>query len=300
MFQRRTTREANSHSLLQTDLSKQIYCSTSTPPQCTNDQHLDPSRSTFNALQTVLHVLDHSLLIRIWLETSQRSVSSLSELRHKRQCTRCSSGETCVKSERRDSTLRLGVLEKLEIVQTAFAFCKSTEYGSPASLLLVAVCELDVGVGKRVAESLCSARIIRSHKHLRSFRKFLQSDDWDVQRGRWPFVMRYQRAADTIIQPYHQRNRHDHERVTYASNSASLNILWVSRSTKTSKLLSISCFAVVGVRAERCSYGFFSHRSQIDWRGCTSADVPAEVEEGLMSVSGAELAIASVCLLEKL
>ncbi len=87
--------------------------------------------------------------------------------------------------------------------------------------------------------------------------------------------------------------------MTYASNSASSNILCGSRSTNTSKLLSISVFAVVGVSAERCSNGFFSHRSQMGWRGCVSEEVPAEVEEGLMNVSGAELAMLLVQFVEQ-
>jgi hypothetical protein len=43
----------------------------------------------------------------------------------------------------------------------------------------------------------------------------------------------------------------------------------------TSKLLSKSTLAVVGVKADLCSKGFFSHRNQIGCRGLVSAEVPA-------------------------
>ncbi len=35
------------------------------------------------------------------------------------------------------------------------------------------------------------------------------------------------------------------------------------------------------------------------WRGCVSEEVPAEVEEGLMNVSGAELAMLLVQFVEQ-
>lgn len=71
------------------------------------------------------------------------------------------------------------------------------------------------------------------------------------------------------------------------SKSSSSKILWGSRSTKISKLLSINVLAVVGVRALRCSNGFFSHLSHRGCRGCVSDDVPAAADEGFWSVSDA-------------
>ena len=62
---------------------------------------------------------------------------------------------------------------------------------------------------------------------------------------------------------------------THASNSESSKILWGSLSTKTSKLFSNNVFAVVGVSADRCSKGFFSHLNHIGCLGAASADEEA-------------------------
>ena len=51
----------------------------------------------------------------------------------------------------------------------------------------------------------------------------------------------------------------------------------------TSKLLSKSTLAVVGVKADLCSKGFFSHRNQIGCLGLVSAEVPAWEEEGFVA-----------------
>ena len=70
---------------------------------------------------------------------------------------------------------------------------------------------------------------------------------------------------------------------------------WGSRSTKMSKLLSSSVLAVVGVRADRCSNGFFSHRSQRACRGRVSEEVPDPADEGFWRVSGDCVAAIADC-----
>lgn len=50
----------------------------------------------------------------------------------------------------------------------------------------------------------------------------------------------------------------------------------------TSKLLSSRTLAVVGVKADLCSKGFFSHRNQIGCLGLVSAEVPAWDDEGFV------------------
>jgi hypothetical protein len=51
----------------------------------------------------------------------------------------------------------------------------------------------------------------------------------------------------------------------------------------TSKLLSNNTLAVVGVKADLCSKGFFSHLNQIGCRGLVSAEVPAWDEDGFVA-----------------
>lgn len=61
----------------------------------------------------------------------------------------------------------------------------------------------------------------------------------------------------------------------HASNSSSLKHLILSFSTKISNPLSINVLAVLGVKADRRSCSFFSHRSQRAWWGLVDDEGPA-------------------------
>ena len=137
-------------------------------------------------------------------------------------------------------------------------------------------------------------------RNVRRLGKLLEAQDGHLDRRRGPLVVRHELAPDATWSvrcavPYslrwcrrcvHEQDHGgpDHDRppppsqwhATYASNSSSSKIRCGSRSTKTSKLLSSSVFAVVGVSADRCSNGFFSHRNQMGWRGWVSVEVPAD------------------------
>jgi hypothetical protein len=95
---------------------------------------------------------------------------------------------------------------------------------------------------------------------LRGLGQLLETDDGGINRSRRPLVMRNKGTSNATRQLVIDL---DMGTVAYASNSESSKILWGSRSTLTSKLLSSKTLAVVGVKADLCSKGFFSHRSQM-------------------------------------
>lgn len=153
--------------------------------------------------------------------------------------------------------------------------------------MFVAVGELDVGVRERVTEYSATgvwSGPARRRGDLRRLGKLFEANDGHVDRCAWPFVVGHHLATDPTksiaclrLGPSHSiwQLSHDGKAVTHSSNSLSSKILCGSLSTNTSKLLSINVRAVVGVNAERCSKGFFSHRSQMGCLGWVSADVPA-------------------------
>lgn len=146
------------NSLPQTDLFEQVHRPASTPTQSPNNQSLHLPNSTLYTLQTLFHMLHHSILIRIRFQTCQTPFPTLFMLSHKSQSTRCCSSESCVKAESCYSPFGLWMLEILEVVQTAFTLGESTKNGRPAVLTFVAVSELYMsmrkGIPKRVSVKL--------------------------------------------------------------------------------------------------------------------------------------------------
>ena len=137
-------------SLLDSDLSEQVDRSGSTSAKGTNDQHLDVVHAALDALEPISDMLDHSRLVGVRLQSRKLSLSARLLLRSVGERTSRGTSESSVEAECSDSATGLRVLEELEIVQRSLALRKSSEHVRPAGLLLVAVGELDVGVGERV------------------------------------------------------------------------------------------------------------------------------------------------------
>ena len=96
-------------------------------------------------------MLDHGRLVRVRLQASELSLAARLLLRGVGERTGRGAGEAGVEAEGSDTTTGLRVLQELEIVQRSLALGESAQDVSPATLLLVAVRELDVGVRERVA-----------------------------------------------------------------------------------------------------------------------------------------------------
>lgn len=138
--------------VLQTDLPERIDRAGSTPAKCTNHQRLDVSDTTLaEGLDALPDVLDHRLLVIIRLQILQHALSAFLLLPNVGQRSRSSTSESSVEPEGGDTSSGFGVFEEFEVVQQAIALSESTEDVAPAGLLLVAVGEGDVGVGKGIA-----------------------------------------------------------------------------------------------------------------------------------------------------
>ena len=145
------------HLLLQTNLAEQVHSSTSATTKCSNHHGLQALPA---ASEHTLHVIHHRLLVFVRLKLAKRLACLFC-----RVCERTSRGssEACVVSEC-SNTASLIVRKELQIVQGSAALVEPGKNLRPASLLLVAVRELDVRMGKRVI----------------GFGELLQTDDWDV------------------------------------------------------------------------------------------------------------------------
>jgi hypothetical protein len=244
--------------LLQTGFPEKIDGTTSTSTQSPNNKNLDVLNTALDILQSGLDVIDHLGLIDIRLQSLQNTLSTFLLLLGKCKSSSCGTSETGVETECSDSSLGLRVFEEFKVVKRSFALSESSKDICPATLLLVAVGELDVGVGKGVTcRQLCSDSVGFS---LRGLGQLLETNDGGINRSRRPLVMRNKGTSNATRQLVIDL---DMGTVAYASNSESSKILWGSRSTLTSKLLSSKTLAVVGVKADLCSKGFFSHRSQM-------------------------------------
>jgi hypothetical protein len=135
--------------LLKSDLPEQIDSPTTASTQGSNDEHLDVGSSTFGSLKPRSHMVDHGLLIGVWLQGAQTSSSSLF-LSSKRQSTRCGTRKTSVETKRCHSATCHRVFKELEIVKSALPLREASQNVVPARLLFVAMSKLDMSMGKRI------------------------------------------------------------------------------------------------------------------------------------------------------
>lgn len=175
-----------SHSLLNPHLAEQVHRTTPTPPQRANDQHLDLSHTALQPFQTRLDMRNHGVLIRIRLQSRQFTIPARLLLCRKCQGTGSCTCKPRVETKRGYTTTRLGIFEEFKVVQGTSALPEATENVLPAALLLVAVGELDVGVGQRVG----------------GLGELFEAENGHVGGSGGPFVMRDELAADSALSAY--------------------------------------------------------------------------------------------------
>ena len=127
------------HVLLQTNLAEQVHSSPSATAKCSDHHGLQALPA---ASEHALHVIHHRLLIFVRLKLAKRLACLFC-----RECERTSRGsrKACVVSEC-SNTASLIVRKEFQIVQGSAALVEPGKNLRPASLLLVAVRELDVGM----------------------------------------------------------------------------------------------------------------------------------------------------------
>jgi hypothetical protein len=96
---------------------------------------------------------DHGLLVGVGLQALEQALAAFLLLLGVRERTGRRTRETGMEAERSHTTTRRRVLEELEVVQCALSLSEPAEDVIPSPLVLIAVRELDVGVGKRVTET---------------------------------------------------------------------------------------------------------------------------------------------------
>jgi hypothetical protein len=96
-------------------------------------------------LDGLLDILNEEMLVFIARDTGERLVLAVLELPGPGQESESSTGETGVVTKRSNAATVL-VLEELKVEKSAVALIKTTKNGVPATLVLVAVCELNVSV----------------------------------------------------------------------------------------------------------------------------------------------------------
>jgi hypothetical protein len=96
-------------------------------------------------LDSLLDVLDEKVLVLIARHAGQRLVLAVLELPGPGQERESSTSETGVVAKRSNTPTVL-IFEELKVKKSAVSLVETTENGVPATLVLVAVCELDVGV----------------------------------------------------------------------------------------------------------------------------------------------------------
>jgi hypothetical protein len=96
-------------------------------------------------LDGLLDVLNEEVLVLIARDAGERLVLAVLELPCPGQESESSTSETGVVAECSDTATVL-IFKELKIEESAIALVKTTENGVPAALVLVAVCELNVGV----------------------------------------------------------------------------------------------------------------------------------------------------------
>jgi len=129
------------HVLLQANLTEQINCTASTPSEGADDQSLD---ALSGPAQLGLDILHHRGFVLVGKEPIELCAWRAS-LGSEGQYARCSAGKASMESERGYAPAGV-VLEKLEVVQAPATLAKTVQNLSPARLVLVAVCKLDVRV----------------------------------------------------------------------------------------------------------------------------------------------------------
>lgn len=92
--------------LVQSNLTEEVYCSSSTPAECANDQRL---YTLPIASQLFFDIIDHGGFIWVWIQPFQFSPILL---RSQGQSTRCSTCKASMESKGGDSP-SLIILEKL-------------------------------------------------------------------------------------------------------------------------------------------------------------------------------------------
>lgn len=134
-----------------TGLPEKVNSTGSTSSQGANDQHLYPLLAFLGALQRLAHFLDHLTFVGVRLQFAQLALTVLGLLSGKGEGTGGSTGETGVETECGDTSVGNGVFEEFKVVKGALALGESAEDIVPSALVLVAVGELDVRVGKGIA-----------------------------------------------------------------------------------------------------------------------------------------------------
>lgn len=124
----------------------EVHGATTATTESTNDKDARVVAGLGLALlDGLLDVLNEEVLVFIARDTGERLVLAVLELPCPGQESESSTGETGVVAKRSNTTTIL-VLKKLEIKESAVASGETAENGVPATLVLVAVGELDVGV----------------------------------------------------------------------------------------------------------------------------------------------------------
>lgn len=155
----------NQHSLVETDLAKEVDGTTTTSSKGANHERLDALPAPPEDLPDVVH---HRRFVRVGFETTQ-SLSRPTSLRGQRERTCSRSRKTGMEPKRGDASTG-GVGEELEIVERPTAAVEPIEDGRPPGLLFVAVCKLDVCMREGIVGS----------------GEFFESEDRDVGRRGGP------------------------------------------------------------------------------------------------------------------
>jgi hypothetical protein len=222
-------------------LNTEVDSSTSTSSKSTNNEN---SRLLSSLRDSLLDVRDQSILVRVRRNTAKLNIR-VQLLVSPNLDSESGTGKSSVVSEGGNTTSGL-ILEELQVVKSSVTVGETGQDIGPTSLVLVAVCELDVGVDK--GEGVLG--------------ELLQSEDDVVGGGAGPGSFGEEGASDAMRESAGVRrscgmpdDTLEERGNTYAANSSSSKMRWVERSTRTSYPASRRALAVVGVRAERCSKG---------------------------------------------
>lgn len=190
--------------LLDSDLAEEVNGSRTATAESADHENLDVLETALGVLNCLTALVDHGSLVGVGLEALEDTLASVLLLGGVGEASGGSTSKASVETEGSDTALGLGVLEELEVVESALALGEATENVVPASLLLVAVGELDVGVRKGFAKcqpiTTFGESDIRKDapQHSRRLGELLQADDGDLNRGLGPRVVLNDLAANPV------------------------------------------------------------------------------------------------------
>jgi hypothetical protein len=118
---------------------------TATTQSANNEDARVVARLGLALLDGLLDVFNEEVLVLIARDAGERLVLAVLELPGPGQESESSASETGVVAKR-SNTATVLIFEELEVEESTIALVETTENGVPTALVLVAVCELDVGV----------------------------------------------------------------------------------------------------------------------------------------------------------